>query len=825
MHRAGREACAVTMRTLTMKKTIAKLMTLAFLLVLCAGLLSPAAQAADNQLSMSGQAKPNTLTGPGTVNVSLNVLNLSDVPTPINVTLLDPNGNTCASFGSGGTASLGPGQSRSYSGTWAVTEQQLNAGRITYNARYAFPDESGNTVSANQSYSISIKHNTAKPGMSVQRKVEPSAAVKGQVVKISYTLKNTGTVDITDIIVKDPGVISSEVRHALLKVGETAEISYTYTADDTSKTTAAKFTYNYKIGDKVEIKEGESDPLVIDIATPDLTVELSADKASAANGEKVTIKAVVTNKSQLTYEKVNVTDEKLGSLESNITIKPNDKKEFTREITMGAEAQKYQVKVAGVDSSGSPVSFESNVLNITVPGGALVTDPPVLTLELEADRTEIYTKPSEVVFRASITNNGNQRVEKITLQAGGKDVVKDIFVDPGQTVPINKVFRVSTAGTFQFVAVVKQGTEKHTVESNKVEIAYKALTPSPTPIPMPTEEPMPTQDPQAMGTLETPVPEPTQPPSEPMTFGKWLLYGLLGLLVLVIMGVVLLFVLDRRRNKPAKSGGGATAASQMAVIDSIQRSPHRDYARVPKKNAKPAKEGRKRKGREKEAEEPDMNDFFRDETIVRAQPSMELDEPPRGARPMRAEEPMEPELDDMGAAYRRPDAVSRKADSVDEFSPDAFDDVDNINDMDDFDLEDETLAVEPKEPAIDRDYLARIRGAVSEDDAQEDDDDELSAYRPPATSSKAEPPIEPLRVREPSMGTMSDQDAAVLSGSTGQYRLSRSSPRVMSNMREDAESPEDFVRRQRTSRAPGRADASRYDGDDDSSRSSRRRRG
>lgn len=785
--------------------SISVALALGIALGLC--LLSIGAVAADDPLLISGQATPNQLTGPGTVNVSLNVQNISDIQTPITVTLVDPANNICASFGSGGTASLGPGASKAYSGTWPVTQAQLDAGKITYSARYSFQNETGQSYSATKPYPITVKLNNAKPELAVNRTILPNPAIKGQTVQISYIIKNTGTVDATDIIIADPGIISSEVTHPLLKVGEQVELSYTYVADDTSKTTNASITYSYKLGDKVQTSTNNVSAKVINITKPNLTIALSADKTSAAPGDKVKLTAVITNLSDLTYDKVKVTDLTAGDIDSGLSIAAGGQPmTITKEITMASAAMQFQFTLSGTDSTGTVVNFQSNPLSIPLSGGAPVPgEEPQLEVQLEADRPEIYEDRSDIIFQITVTNVGPSAVKNVSLRAGGKTFKTIPTLEPGETYTLLQQFRVSMPGSFQFQAVTTVDKTDYPFKSNIVPIRFKALSQPPTPTPVPTPPP-PTEAPQGES---DPVSTPAfsgNETREPLGIGSILLYALAVLLVLVVMGILLLFVLDKQRNRPAARQIAAGSGGHNAVIDSIQRTPHRDYARAPKRTPEKATRGSRRNAEppqpRKAAPEtsPQQTASYApedDDAFFRAEPLQASKATPLSAEAMR-EESHEPDM----SAYRRPGPA--KADTA----PSGIAYFDEEPDELLVSAAEEADSVEEAAPDIAQGYLSRIRGGA-----------------PDMAGDDSEDAVTPLKPREPTIGTMSDEDAALLSGSTGQYRLSRNTASVIQKPKPVPEDPEAFTHRQRAQRSTIQPDMGRYyDDEDDTPRPTTRRR-
>lgn len=79
-------------------------------------------------------------TGPGEVTVSVIIYNDSDTDAPGPIALYDPSGKRVTDFG---TPTLAAGEMIIWTGTWSVTLEQLDAGRIVFAAACVLPDESG----------------------------------------------------------------------------------------------------------------------------------------------------------------------------------------------------------------------------------------------------------------------------------------------------------------------------------------------------------------------------------------------------------------------------------------------------------------------------------------------------------------------------------------------------------------------------------------------------------------------------------------------------------------------------------------------------------
>lgn len=745
------------------------------------------------------EVRPSTLTGTGTVDVSINIFNSGDDPAPLSVTLYDPANNVCTGFGSGGTARLSPGQSASYTGKWTVTSDQLEKGRVTYSVRYSTVNGEGQPVANSRPFYATIKHNAAKATMKIERDLPKELSVtENQTVSIGYTLINTGTVDILDIAISDPGINNDVLTYPLLPVGEKVVLSTSYVAGTSPKTAEATIAYKYVLGDKKEEAKVNMDPKVIKVTVRDLAVDLKASQLIVNAGQKVDLTCTITNRSELTYAQLKVTDKIINDVEQGISLGAGKTHTITKSVTI-LQSGTYQFTVSGIDSTGQPVTFTSNEVTVqttedmqTVDGVIAEVIPVVLEVLIEADRDIIYSEPSEIIFRVKITNNGLSTVENIEVTALKTKVETIERLAPGETYEFLKRFNASMGGQYQFVASAKDNTgETRSAESNVYLVTFQPTrppaTPPPTPVPTqpPTEPPSDLIEEQAV----------TQSDGGGITTGKLLLYILAGLLVVIVLAVVLLFILDHRRYNPKPPSGYGNG--QNAVIDSIQRSPHRDYARPPKRG-KPGAE----KNVKKKQEQPVMPAYAPDdeeEEMFRPRESG------RDAAPKRvfgADGSASGALDD--SVYRRPTG-KRTGESRD----------DRIEEEDSGEKgvrEAGIQAEKPEAPQRDRltsmdqtevygrEYLSRIRQTPARDKEDE--------------TGKAPP--------------LSEEEASLLSGSTGQYRLSRRTGSVRRPMektdaregakepvRRKAEDPEEYTRKQRAARGNQGSVANFYDDDDE----------
>ena len=95
------------------------------LVLLCASV----ALAADRPIKVSMEFSKYKLSGPETITVSITVTNIGDGDLPAPVTLYFPDGSKIDDFGS---PTLSVGKSKRWTGDWDVTQDELNAGKVTF---------------------------------------------------------------------------------------------------------------------------------------------------------------------------------------------------------------------------------------------------------------------------------------------------------------------------------------------------------------------------------------------------------------------------------------------------------------------------------------------------------------------------------------------------------------------------------------------------------------------------------------------------------------------------------------------------------------------
>ena len=480
----GRPKCA-------MKRIMFMCVTALLALVLCAPLLMAEAEQTTGIITYTMELSNNRFTRPEEVTVTIKATNVSDQDMPGPVTLYYPDGIMVEEFGN---PTLAAGQSQTWTGTWQITENELQRGRLTFSLRWYEYDSAGEIGQRGVNFAKTIIYVEAEPSLEVNRYITPSMAREGQEVNVVYEVVNTGTVDITNVTIRENSDIS-KASGSILTVPAGERASYTFTVKMAKKDLTSSATITYRAGSNTgTITKEES---VIKYGDVKLTATLKADKKGGVAGDTVKFTLTLKNTGSADYSNVSVSDAVLGEIFSGTSVPANKTVTLEKEITITG-SQSYQFVISGQDVSGASIETATERVSIVEidPSKAIS-----LTVEASSDREVVYALPGVVRFKVKVTNNGQNDVENVSVSsAGGVTLYQFDVIKAGQTREFVRDASISLGGQFRFDATVKDELEEtQTFNSNIVMIAYEMPTPVPTDIPIvtppaPVYEEMPTRD-------------------------------------------------------------------------------------------------------------------------------------------------------------------------------------------------------------------------------------------------------------------------------------------------------------------------------------------
>ena len=497
------------------------------------------------------QVTPDSLTAPGDVQVSLRVANTGDGELTDPLTLYDPAGNVVTSFGDGGSVILSAGAFKTWEGTWTVTEDQLDQGKVTYTLKYHLEDENGELVAINSTADAAVKFTGEKADLTVKRTVSPEVVRSGNQVTVTYELYNNGNVTLTDIRVKEE-IARNAAKVDKLQPGEKKTV--TFTSKIGNADLISKATITYKTGEDKPHTEDIGE-LTIPLARPNLKVQLSSPTTGVNIGEAAKLQVTFVNEGNITYSNVTVKDENKGEIFTNLFIPAGATVTEEKEFIL-TEKTTFKVTATVPDNTGETRTITSNELVMGV------YDPQkqlILSLNLECDQDTVEKTPANVRFTLTVTNNSNIKAEKVVITHGNTPITTIDELDVGEIKKIERDVTISQPGTFRFTATAKDTMNNEvSFSSNDKKIRVEKST-----VAVPTIIPL----------LPMPV-APTVMPQQEVDPVLGQAKNILSLAGMIIGGVfVLLFLLFAvstviriKNNKKSK-----------AAYDHLELSERRDY--------------------------------------------------------------------------------------------------------------------------------------------------------------------------------------------------------------------------------------------------------
>lgn len=428
-------------------------------------------------------------TAPEEITVTIRVTNVTDEKFTSPVSVLDPNGNIIEAFG---TPLLDAGASQSCTISWSVTQADLNAGQLAFRVRYPRKDENGIVSNASNNFVKRISQVQADPEIQVTRTITPGIARKGQEVSVLYEIRNVGTVDVTNVRIKEAsGVSSSTASVGTIPAGEKKSYTFTVTMGTKNITSNASITYAAN-GKSYTEKVADA---AIKYGTVNLTAALTSDRKGGNVGDEVKLTLKLKNTGKKNMTGITVTDATLGTVFTDVAVDAGKTVTLEKTITV-TETAEYQFTVTGMEGTTGVETATGRISLIAI-------DPakaPNLQVETTASTDVVYTLPSVIRFTTTVTNVGNYDAKNITVSASGVSLASIAQLTPGESFTTMRDVQVNMVGQFRFDATLRNELDEPTTfEGNIIQVRQAAPTSVPTQVPVTTPQPfspeeLPTED-------------------------------------------------------------------------------------------------------------------------------------------------------------------------------------------------------------------------------------------------------------------------------------------------------------------------------------------
>ena len=525
-------------------------------------------------IRVSSLSEPQSVVSEQDVSITIKIYNSSQSDMTDEITLFNPQGVSVEKY-----AGLKGEQSVTYTGSWHVTKEQIEKGKINYYIQYTVDTGNGPTKTT-RTVPVTIQTEAAAPQLTATYSVSPASAREGQVVTLSYTLSNTGNVELRNIVVKNDGVSKDEVTAPSLSVGEKVTLTDTFKMGKKEVVSKPSITYQAD-GSKKSLTISDLARKTITVAEDGLEVELKAANTSDVYpGEKIKLTLVMKNTGNTGYTGLNASLSDGTEIASGVELAPGASKNKEIEWTAHQGAT-LNANVTGKDASGQDVGVVSNEVTITTQEASRAL---VLDVKAQAATDTIHSEPAVVRFGIVVKNIGETDATTLTIEQAGTTVAKIPSLPSGESRTVVVDLETSIAGKFQFVVKGKDadGNER-AYESNIMQVVYVAPTPTPTPKPTPTPVP-PTPTP-----APTPTPKPTLGEVISEHVDLRVLYGIAGGLAAVLLLVLGVTGVSGHKRKKRM----AQAIDTIEVSSDVRN--HRGVARRRRQGEKPEKEKKSKK--------------------------------------------------------------------------------------------------------------------------------------------------------------------------------------------------------------------------------------
>jgi uncharacterized repeat protein (TIGR01451 family) len=342
-----------------------------------------------------------------------------------------------------------PGDTTTCTGTYVITAADGTAGEVTNVATATGRTADGETILSPETQ-VTVPIGT--PHVTLAKRVTSTGPYQvGSEVAYAYTVTNTGTLPLDDVMVLDDHATNVTCQATTLAAGASTECTATYTitqADldacrEAGSTTECVITNVAQAGGTdPQGREVVSDPAEADVTVPIGQPSITLTKRVVSPGpfqvgSQVEYQYTVTNSGNTALTDVRVGDDRVtGVTCQSTTLAPGASTTCTGTYTItqadidtcregGSTTECVITNVAvaaGRDPAGEEISSEPAQASVTVPLGE-----PGLTLAKKVVSTGPFHVGSQVEYQYTVTNSGNtaltdvrvgdDRVTGVTCQA------------------------------------------------------------------------------------------------------------------------------------------------------------------------------------------------------------------------------------------------------------------------------------------------------------------------------------------------------------------------------------------------------------------------
>ena len=408
-------------------------------------------------LEIAFSVRPAFMVVPGEATLSFTITNISGYDAQ-NVYLISSDGLHSEPIGQ-----IAAGDTQVFNRAYAVSEAELEAGEISFIISH--DGVNGSAEQVNYTVSTPIERSIAAPKAEFTSQLSSDCVREGGTVTVTYRVRNTGNVPLSQLRVSDPlGDFIGRVE--ALEVGEMRVFTSKVTVSEPVQT-EPKLSYSVA-AEGGRTYESELVARGIFIADPELSATFAMDRDSAREGESVTATLMLRNLGNADYRDIIVRDAINGGVVAS-----------SLELPAGAEplvvthaypvrgAAEYQMRIEAVCQTGERVSLETERLALSVPEQE---DPGTVDVSAEA-RTPKIRRAGDVTFDVWISSDAAVGVRNVRLSEQVRGEIRDFAIVPGGGATHCEVtYAVQEAEEFTFMAEWTDDEGAHIVRALPVSV-------------------------------------------------------------------------------------------------------------------------------------------------------------------------------------------------------------------------------------------------------------------------------------------------------------------------------------------------------------------
>lgn len=395
-------------------------------------------------LDISISVTPARLVEPGDVTLMLAVVNASEFDAE-DVTLTSKDGRYSEALGR-----IPAGDVQTQSHIYSVNEAELAAGKLEFTLTHkGIADD---TTAVSYDMSADISRDEPAPDIEFTRQISSQKYAAGSEARITYRVKNTGNVPLTDVAITD---VAGKYRAGTdrLECGE--EAAFTNRVTVTGKTTSeASVTYSaLPYSDKTATKKLEN--ISINVSEPSVDVLFMTDCSQASRGDMVTGTGSVTVMGGCLSD-VRVIDDYSGVIVAEAPFL-GDGEVLPIEYTWSVRGPRdFKLKLNAIADNGSLIEEYSDTCSVEFAGEFSESN---LSVSASAAAYELR-HPGYMNITVSITNTGNSSARDISLTELTVGEIRTFaFIPAGEATTRTVPLAIEDDTDIEFVLTDAHGTE------------------------------------------------------------------------------------------------------------------------------------------------------------------------------------------------------------------------------------------------------------------------------------------------------------------------------------------------------------------------------